>query len=149
MQVLGRPHETYFSSHYCRGLGIGYFARPAAGMFWRRTHAADLAAIEKAHQEDLEATLTQDQMGLMDLWAEDGVRFTPGSPPVVGKQAIAADNEKFHAQYPGLKVLSYTSKCKDFKSKTAWHASHSKKKPSISWLPSPRRSVGTLTDCWC
>ena len=31
-------------------------------------------------------------------------------PRSVGKQAIAAENEKFHAQHPGFKVLSYTSK---------------------------------------
>jgi hypothetical protein len=132
---------------FVAGLGIGYFARNLAGVLQRRTHAADLAAIEKAHQEDIEATLTQDPKRLMDEWAEDGVKFTPGSPPVVGKQAIAADNEKFHAQYPGLKVLNYTSKYKNFKSRTAWRASGSKKKPSISCPQSPRRSVGTLTDC--
>ncbi|HTT24795.1 MAG TPA: DUF4440 domain-containing protein [Candidatus Sulfotelmatobacter sp.] len=95
---------------FVAGLGIGYFARSAPGMLQRRTHAADLAAIEKLQQEEIEATLTQDPKGLIDLWAEDGVRFNPGSPPVVGKQAIAADNEKFHAQYPGFKVSSYTSK---------------------------------------
>jgi ketosteroid isomerase-like protein len=98
---------------FVAGLGIGYFARGAVGMLQRRTHAADLAAIEKAHQEDIEATLTQDPKRLIDEWAEDGVRFTPGSPPAVGKQAIGAENEKFHAQYPGLKVLSYMSKYKN------------------------------------
>jgi uncharacterized protein (TIGR02246 family) len=98
---------------FVAGFGIGYFARSAAGMLQGRTHAADLAAIERAHQEDIEATLTQDPKRLMDLWAEDGVSFTPGSPPALGKQAIGAENEKFHAQYPGLKVLSYTSKYKN------------------------------------
>ena len=82
-------------------------------MLQRRTHAADLAAIEKAHQEDIEATLTQDPKRLIDLWAEDAVAFYPGSPPAVGKQAIAAENEKFHAQYASLKVLSCTSKYKN------------------------------------
>lgn len=95
------------------GLGIGYFARSAAGMLQPRTHAADLAAIEKLNQEDIEATLAQDPKRLIDLWAEDAVAFYPGSPPAVGKQAIGAHNEKFHAQYPGLKVLSYTSKYKN------------------------------------
>src|SRR5271170_5263517 len=91
------------------GFVIGYFTRSAAGMLQRRTHAADLAAIERAHQQDIAATLTQDPKGLIDLWAEDGVAFYPGGPPAVGKQAIGAENEKFHAQYPGFKVLSYTS----------------------------------------
>jgi|SRR5215472_1849888 len=98
---------------FVAGLVIGYFARSAAGMLQRRTRAADFAAIEKLHQEDIEATLTQDPKKLIDLWAEDAVKLIPGGPPAVGKQAIAATNEKFHAQYPGLKVLSYTSKYKD------------------------------------
>ena len=95
---------------FVAGLGIGYFTRSAAGMLQRSTHAADLAAIEKAHQEDIEATLTQDPKGLIDLWAEDAVNFIPGSPPAVGKQAIEAEHEKFRAQYPSFKVLSYTAK---------------------------------------
>jgi hypothetical protein len=44
-------------------------------------HAADVAAIEKLHQEDIEATLTQDPKGLIDIWAEDAVRFNPGGAP--------------------------------------------------------------------
>ena len=98
---------------FVAGLGSGYFARSAAGMLQRRTYAADLAAIEKLNQEDIEATLAQDPKRLIDLWAEDAVAFYPGSPPAVGKQAIGAHNEKFHAQYPVLKVLSYTSKYKN------------------------------------
>jgi uncharacterized protein (TIGR02246 family) len=99
---------------FLAGLGIGYLVRPSADRFRQKDgHAADLVAIEKAHQEDVEATLTQDPKGLIDLWAEDGVRFTPGSPPTVGKQAIGAVNEKFRAQYPGFKVLSYTAKYKN------------------------------------
>jgi len=95
------------------GFVIGYFARGAAGMLQRRTHAADLAAIEKLNQEDIEATLTQDPKLLKELWAEDAVAFFPGSPPAVGKQAIWAQNKKLFAQYPGMKVLSYTSKYKN------------------------------------
>ena len=37
----------------------------------------------------------------------------PGSQPDVGKQAIQVTNEKFGAEYPGFKVLSYTAKYKD------------------------------------
>jgi ketosteroid isomerase-like protein len=127
---------------FVSGLGIGYFARNLAGMLQRRTHAEDLAAIEKAHQEDIEATLTQDPKRLMDEWAEDGVKFTPGSPPVVGKQAIAADNAKFQAQYPGLKVLNYTSKYKNLQVENGlaceWFEKNAEYKlspesPPISW----------------
>jgi uncharacterized protein (TIGR02246 family) len=99
---------------FVAGFGIGYFARGAVGALQQRyTHKADLAAIEKLQQKEIEVTLTQDPKGLADLWAEDGVLISPGNPPTVGKAAIAAENAKFHAQYPGFKVLSYTSKYKN------------------------------------
>lgn len=98
---------------FVAGLGSGYFARSAAGMLQRTTQSADMTAIEQLNQEDIEATLARDQKRLIGLWAENAVGFCPGSPPAVGKQAIAAHNEKFHAQNPGLKVLSYTSEFKN------------------------------------
>jgi uncharacterized protein (TIGR02246 family) len=99
---------------FLAGLGTGYFARGGVGTLQQRyTHRADLAAIEKAHQEDIEATLTQDPKKLIDLWAEDAVNFNPGSPPAVGRQAIESEHEKLRAQYPNLKVLSYTPKYKN------------------------------------
>jgi ketosteroid isomerase-like protein len=98
---------------FVAGLGSGYFARSAAGMLQRRALAADLAAIERANQEDIEATVLRDQKRLLDQWAEEAVVYYPGSPPAVGKQAIKAHNDKFHAQYPNLKVLRYTSRFKN------------------------------------
>ena len=96
------------------GLAIGFCARGAGLRLLRRdTRAADLAAIEKLHQQDIAVMLSQDPKGLMDLWTEDAVRFVPGSPPNFGKQAIQAANETFHTQYPELKVLSYSAKYKD------------------------------------
>ena len=94
---------------FLAGLAVGFFARSTRlGTLVRRdTHAADLAAIKKLEQEDIEVTLSQDPKGLVDVWAEDGVRFKPGSSPTIGKQAIAAENEKFHTQYPEFKVLKY------------------------------------------
>jgi hypothetical protein len=65
--------------------------------------------VEKLHQEDIAVTLSQDPKGLIDVWAEDGVRLNLGSPPVVGRQDIQADNEKNRAQYPDFKVLCYAS----------------------------------------
>jgi len=106
--------STFVTIAFLAGLGIGYFARGAVGRLQQTyAHKADLAAIEKAHREDIEATLTQDPKKLMDLWAEDAVNFIPESPPAVGKQAIEAEHEKMRAQYPGFKVLSYTSKYKN------------------------------------
>ena len=98
---------------FVAGLGIGFFARGAVGTLQQRyTHKAELAAIEKLHQIDIEFTRSQDKR-LMDIWSEDAVCFMPGSPPDVGKQAIQATNEKFGAEYPGFKVLSYAAKYKN------------------------------------
>ena len=98
-----RRTSVFVAIAFLAGLGIGYFARGAAGMLQRRTHAADLAAIKKLEQEEIEVTLSQDPKGLIDLWAEDAVSFSPGSPPAVLKQAIEAEHEKFRARYPGFK----------------------------------------------
>ena len=97
------------------GLGVGYFAHRAhVGSFLRwDTHTADFAGIEKLRQQDIDDTLPQDPKGLIDIFTDDAVRFNPGNPTAVGKRAIAAENEKFRAQYPGFKVLSYTPKFKD------------------------------------
>jgi ketosteroid isomerase-like protein len=102
---------------FVAGFGTGLLARSQSVGATQRaeTYSADLAAIEKLHQKDIEATLSQNPKGLIDIWAEDAVRYSlnPGSPPVVGKQAIAADNQKGRVENPGFKVLSYVPKFKD------------------------------------
>src|SRR5277367_762924 len=98
---------------FLAGLSIGYFARGARTLQPNDAHAADFAGIEKLHHEDIAVTLSQDPKGLMDIWTEDAVRYSSGKPPVVGRQAIGADNAKGLAPYPGFKVLSYTPKFKN------------------------------------
>jgi ketosteroid isomerase-like protein len=107
--------SVFVTIGFLAGLGTGFFAHSAGvGRLLRKDpHAADLAAIEKLHQIDIEFTRSQDYKPLMDIWSEDAVRFMPGSPPDVGKQAILADNEKFAAEYPGFKVLRYAAKYKN------------------------------------
>jgi uncharacterized protein (TIGR02246 family) len=104
------------------GLGIGVFARSAHTAAQERSdaHGADLAAIAKLNQQDIEVTLSQDPQGLIDVWSDDGVRIHEGSPPVVGKQAIGAENEKVHAQYPEFKVLKYTTKITNVQIADGW-----------------------------
>jgi len=99
---------------FLAGLAIGYFARSSVGRLQQKgTHAADLADIEKLHQEDIKVTLSQDPKGLADVWDENGVRITPGNPPTVGKAAIAAENEKGRAEHPEFKVLKYAPDVKN------------------------------------
>jgi uncharacterized protein (TIGR02246 family) len=102
---------------FVAGLGIGYFAQSVRATIVERK---DLAAIAKLNQQDIEVTLSQDPQGLIDVWSDDGVRIHEGSPPVVGKQAIGAENEKVHAQYPEFKVLKYTTEITNVQIADGW-----------------------------
>ncbi len=117
-----RRTSVFVTIAFLAGLGIGLVARSAGlGTLLRRnTHAADFAAIERLHQEDVRVTLLQDPKGLIDVWDEDGVRLGPGRPAVVGKQAIQADNEKFRADYPEFHVLKYAPDIKDVQIVDGW-----------------------------
>ena len=121
---------------FVAGVGIGFLARSAGmGTLQRRdTRAADLAAIEKLHERDIEVTLSQDPKGL-DIWTEDGVRLEPGRPPVVGKQAIQADNEKGRAQYPGFKVLSYAPEFKNIQIVDGWASEWGESEARVKMSP--------------
>lgn len=140
--------SVYVTIALLAGFVGGYLARSASGLLQRRTQASDLAAIEKLNREDIEATLVQDPKRLIELWAEDGVRIDPGSPPAVGKQAIGAANEKFHTQYPSLKVLSYTSKYKNLQVEGGlaceWFEKEAEYKLSPESSPVSRRANGLL-----
>jgi uncharacterized protein (TIGR02246 family) len=110
-----RRISVFVAIAFLAGLGVGFFVGGGyRGVLQSKAHAADLAAIERLDQEDIEVTLSQDPKGLADVWAEDGVRITPGNPPTVGKAAIAAENEKGHAEHPEFKVLKYAPDVKNF-----------------------------------
>ena len=66
----------------------------------------DKAAIEKAYQQDITATLALDPVALTDGWTDDAVRLGPDQPAEVGKQALRKYYEGL-AAIPGFKVLSY------------------------------------------
>jgi len=106
---------------FVAGFGIGYFARSATGRLPRKnTHAADLAAIEKLHRADIEATLTQDPSALINLWSDDCVKLGVPGPAVVGKKAIQEVYGKFRAAYPDFKVLKYAPEIQDIKVADGW-----------------------------
>ncbi len=104
------------------GLGIGFFTRSAGlGTLLRwNTRAADLAAIEKLHRADIEATLTQDPSALTALWSGDAVNLGFPGPPVVGIKAMKEAYEKFRAEYPEFQVLKYAPKFKDIQISDGW-----------------------------
>lgn len=73
---------------------------------------ADLAGIEKLHQQDIAATLSRDAVALTDLWTDDAVRLGAGGSAEVGRPAIQASNERQTAN-KAFKVLSYVPETKD------------------------------------
>ena len=85
---------------------------PAAAARNDRGRDADLAAIEKLHQQDIAATLSRDPAALTDLWTDDAVRLGQGRPAEVGKPAIRESNERWAAR-PGVKVLTYVPETRD------------------------------------
>ena len=92
---------------------------PAASAGFDRGRAADLAAIEKLHQQDIAATLSRDPVALTGLWTDDAVRLGQGQPEEVGKRAIRESNERGSAR-PGVKVLTYVPETKDLTILNGW-----------------------------
>ena len=84
---------------------------PAASAGSDKDRAADLANIEKLHQQDIAATLSRDPVALTDLWTDDAIRIGGGQADV-GKKAIRESNERQTAN-KGFKVLSYGPETKD------------------------------------
>ena len=102
--VLGLSALTVLALHGDQGPGV------SGGRDGGRT--ADLAAIEKARQQDIAATLSRDPVALTDLWTDDAIRIGAGQPAEVGKQAIRASNERQTANKE-FKVLSYVPETRD------------------------------------
>ena len=115
-----RRTSVFVTIAFLAGLAIGYFARSAMSALQRRTHAADLAAIEKLHRADIESTLKQDSSLMTNLWSEDGVKLDVPGPPVVGKKAMQELYEKSRAEYPEFKVLKYAPDFTDVQIADGW-----------------------------
>jgi uncharacterized protein (TIGR02246 family) len=95
--------------------------KPAASVGSDRGRDADLAAIEKLHQQDIAATLSRDPVALKELWTDDAIRLGPGQPAEVGKQVIRESNARWAAR-TGLKVLTYVPEIKDLTLWDGWAA---------------------------
>lgn len=77
------------------------------------SHSSDMQAIQKLHQQDIDATLARDPQALADLFTDDGVLLEPGGPAVIGKAAILAGNKKDSLEHPDARVVSYKPEIKD------------------------------------
>ena len=77
---------------------------------------ADVAAIEKLHQQDIAAHVVARSCCANGSWTDDAVRLGQGRPAEIGKQAIRESNGRWSAR-PGVKVLTFVPETKDL---TIW-----------------------------
>ena len=105
---------------FVAGLGIGFLGLRTERSFQRQAHVADLAAIRKLHQDDIDATITQDLNALTALWSDDAVNLGFPGPPVVGTKAMREAYEKFKKDYPEFRVLRYVNEMKQVQIADAW-----------------------------
>ena len=106
---------------FVAGFGIGYLVRCATGNTRRADiRAADLAAIERLHRADIEATLAQDPNQLINLWSDDCVKLGVPGPAIIGKKGIQEVYGKFRADHPEFKVLKYAPEIQDLQVADGW-----------------------------
>jgi ketosteroid isomerase-like protein len=82
------------------------------------SRARDLAAIEKLHQLDIDATLAGDQEALAAGMTDDVVILQQGQEPEIGRQALL-DARRKNAK-PGFRVLTYAPEIKDVTITDGW-----------------------------
>jgi ketosteroid isomerase-like protein len=73
----------------------------------------DKVAIERLHEQDVAATLTDNADELAKLWDEDAVRLQANGPAEVSKAAIYANDKRWRANLHGGRTLSYKPDIKD------------------------------------
>lgn len=117
-----RRTSVFVTIAFIAGLAVGFFARSTGlGTLLRRdARAADLAAIERLHKADVDATLTQDLSALTTLWSDDAINLGFPGPPVVGIKAMKEAYEKFQAEHPDFRVLRYATDMRNVQIADGW-----------------------------
>src|SRR5215472_4931272 len=70
-----------------------------------RTEEQDRAGIDRLHQQDIAATLSDRADELANLWDNDAVRIQPGYPAEVSKAVIYANDKRWEASKGKQKTL--------------------------------------------
>jgi ketosteroid isomerase-like protein len=65
----------------------------------------DIAGIERLHQQDAAATVSDKADELVNLWDNDAVRIQPGRPAEVGKAVIYANDKRWEASKGKQRML--------------------------------------------
>src|SRR5215510_551677 len=85
-----------------------------------RTVEQDRAGIERLHQQDITATLSDKADQLANLWDKDAVRIQPGRPAEVSKAVIVADDKRWEATKGNQKALCAHMEIQDVKIAGDW-----------------------------
>jgi ketosteroid isomerase-like protein len=80
----------------------------------------DRLAIERLHQQDIEATLSDKADELAKLWDSEAVRIQPGRAAEVGNAEIYANDKRWEAKPDRAKTLCYKSEIKDVQIAGDW-----------------------------
>ena len=80
----------------------------------------DRAAIERLHQQDVAATLSDKADELAKLWDDDAVRIQPGYPVEVGKAVIYANDKRWEASKGKQKTLCGRMEIQDLQIAGDW-----------------------------
>jgi len=81
---------------------------------------ADRIAIERLHQQDVEATLSDKADELARLWDNEAVRIQPGRPAEIGKAEIYVNDKRWESKADRAKTLCYKSEIKDVQIAGGW-----------------------------
>ena len=81
---------------------------------------ADRAAIERLHEEDREATLSDSADQLVKLWDKDAVRFPAGRPAEIGAAVIYADDKRWEMSSGRERSLCYDNEIQDVQIAGDW-----------------------------
>lgn len=82
--------------------------------------ADDKAAIEKLHEEDIQASLALDVPKLEALWTNDIVTMAPGAPPVVGRDANERKLEADAAKMKSMQILAFDEQWQEVRIQGDW-----------------------------
>jgi ketosteroid isomerase-like protein len=77
-------------------------------------------AIERLHQQDVEATFSVKANDLARLWDDEAVRILPGAPAEIGKAAICAGDKRDEANGFAGRTVCYNSEIKDLQIAGDW-----------------------------
>src|SRR5437588_1561108 len=77
-------------------------------------------AIERLHQQDVEAPLSDKADELAKLWDSEAVRIQPGRAAEVGKAEIHANDKRWESKADRAKTLCYKSEIKDVQIVCDW-----------------------------